>query len=517
MGLLDILLINPPWQTKDGNIWHGVKSTSPPLGLLYVAAYAEKQSRSVKVMDVNAEELHFEDIEAIIARDKPDWIGFTAVTAQITNTHRIARIIKRVSPDSKIIVGGVHATAVPDEVLRDENVDYVIRGEGEIPFFGVVSGEPLDQISGLSYRSGNPLQPIKHNPTAEPITDLDALPTPAYHLIPFDRYRPAVGAYKRLPAVNMTMTRGCPGKCTFCNSAETALRTRTAAHLVHEIQTLQANYGIKEISFYDDTFTIYKQEVIQFCDLVIERKLDLSWSCFARTDCISPTLLAKMKRAGCHQILFGIESADAQILENIRKPIDLERTRQAVRMVQRAGIEVRAAFMFGNPGDTVASLRRTIDFAKSLNPDIAIFNITTPYPGTQMFAWAKQHGYLRTLDWDDYDLANSVMELPTISADEIDRMYKIAYREFFFRPSYLWRRLWKMRSLRDISMNLQALRSIMFAKATTRPKTNRGVIVKEATAEIPNTIGTAPRPKLSPLANSVERQILSQSIMEEPT
>ena len=184
---MDILLINPPWQTKDGNIWHGVKSTSPPLGLLYVAAYAEKQSRCVKVMDVNAEELHFEDIEAIIARDKPDWIGFTAVTAQITSTHRIAEIIKRVSPDSKIIVGGVHATAVPEEVLRDENIDYVIRGEGEIPFFGVVNGEPLDQISGLTYRSGNPLQPIKHNPMAEPITDLDALPTPSYHLIPFDR------------------------------------------------------------------------------------------------------------------------------------------------------------------------------------------------------------------------------------------------------------------------------------------------------------------------------------------
>jgi radical SAM superfamily enzyme YgiQ (UPF0313 family) len=280
---------------------------------------------------------------------------------------------------------------------------------------------------------------------------------------------------------------------------------------------LQANYGIKEVSFYDDTFTIYKQEVIRFCDLVIDQQLDLTWSCFARTDCISPSLLAKMKKAGCHQILFGIESADAQILENIRKPIDLERTREAVRMVQRAGIEVRAAFMFGNPGDTVASLRRTIDFAKSLNPDIAIFNITTPYPGTQMFTWAKQHGYLNTLNWEDYDLANSVMELPTISADEIDRMYKIAYREFFFRPSYLWRRLWKMRSLRDIRMNLQAMRSIMFAKATSRPEPKRGAILKKATAEISSAFGTAQRPKPTPPASKVERLTLSQSIMEEPT
>ncbi len=465
---MDVLLINPPWITKDGNIWHGVKSTSPPLGLLYVAAYAEARGRSVHVMDVNAEQLHFADIESFIARHQPSWIGLTAVTAQIINTHRIASIAKRVSPQSKIVIGGVHATSLPDEVMQDRNVDFVIRGEGELPFGSLVDGESPDSISGLSMRTTNPLQPIRHNPAGAPIQDLDALPTPAYHLIQFDLYKPAIGAYRRLPAVNMTMTRGCPGKCTFCNSAETSLRTRSARHLVDEIEKLQSRYGVREVSFYYDTLTIFKPQVAEMCDLIVERGIDLTWSCFARTDCVSPALLRKMRAAGCHQILFGIESADPEILRNIRKPIDIEQTRRAVRMVQDAGIAVRAAFMFGNPGETVASMRRTIDFAKSLSPDIALFNITTPYPGTQMFDWAKRNGYLRTLDWNDYDLANSVLELPTASSQQVNEMYKTAYREFYFRPSYLLKRFLRLRSWDDIKCNVQAFRSVFFTRSTRK-------------------------------------------------
>jgi radical SAM superfamily enzyme YgiQ (UPF0313 family) len=466
---VDILLINPPWITKDGNIWHGVKSTSPPLGLLYVAAYVEARGRSVHVMDVNAEQLHFADIEAFIEKHQPSWIGFTAVTAQIINTHRIAGIAKRVSPKTRVVIGGVHATALPGEVLQDRNVDFVIRGEGELPFASLVEGDALDSIPGLSMRNANPLQPIQHNPAGVPIQDLDSLPTPAYHLIKFDLYKPAIGAYRRLPSVNMTMTRGCPGKCTFCNSAETSLRTRSAKHLVAEIEKLQARYGIREVSFYDDTLTIFKPQVAEMCDLIVERGIDLTWSCFARTDCVSPSLLRKMRAAGCHQILFGIESADPEILRTIRKPIDIEQTRKAVRMVQDAGIAVRAAFMFGNPGETVESMRRTIDFAKSLNPDIAIFNITTPYPGTQMFNWAKENGYLRTLDWNDYDLANSVLELPTASSEQVNEMYKTAYREFYFRPGYLLRRLLRLRGWDDIKCNVRALRSVFFTRSTRKP------------------------------------------------
>jgi len=236
--------------------------------------------------------------------------------------------------------------------------------------------------------------------------------------------------------------------------------------VVDEIQMLQERYGIREISFYDDTFTVHKNNVMKFCDLIAGRGIDITWSCFARTDCVSPPLLARMRSAGCHQILFGIESADPQILENIGKPIELDQARRAVRMVKDAGIMVRAAFMFGNPGETVASMRRSIDFAKELNPDIVVFNITTPYPGTRMFDWAKEHGYLRPVNWGDYDLANAIVDLPTVSVEQINEMYRRAYREFYLRPRYLLRRLMQMTSPKEIGMNLQALRSVVFARST---------------------------------------------------
>jgi radical SAM superfamily enzyme YgiQ (UPF0313 family) len=461
---LDVLLINPPWITKDGNIWHGVKSTSPPLGLLYVAAYAEAAGFSVRVIDVDADCMSLSDIANAVQQSQPRFVGLTAVTAQIKGARTLAAIVRQASPRSKIVIGGIHATALPEEVLRDENVDFVVRGEGEKSFTDLVRGEPVDSIGGLSYRNGTLLKPFHHNRAEEPIRDLDSLPSPAFHLIRFEAYRPAIGAYRRLPAINMTMTRGCPGKCTFCNSAETALRTRSADHVVDEIQRLQARYGIREVSFYDDTFTIYKQQVARFCELIVERRIDLTWSCFARTDCVSPGLLAKMKAAGCHQILFGIESADEEVLRNIRKPINLDLTRRAVRMVQHAGIAVRAAFMFGNPGETTESMRRTVQFARELDPDIAIFNITTPYPGTQMFEWARRHGYLRTLDWSEYDLGNAVLELPTVSPEEINRMYKTAYREFYLRPRFLWRRLKSIRSLEDVRVNARAMWCILHVR-----------------------------------------------------
>lgn len=139
---------------------------------------------------------------------------------------------------------------------------------------------------------------------------------------------------------------------------------------------------------------------------------------------------------------------------------------QAVRMTQAAGIAVRAAFMLGNPGETVASMRRTIDFAKEIEPDIVVFNITIPFPGTEQFAWARRNGYLRTRDWRDYDGANAVLELPTVSSDEVNRMYRVAYHEFYFRLGYLLRRLARIRTWEDIKMDLRALRSVVKVHST---------------------------------------------------
>lgn len=437
----------------------------PPLGLLSIASYAEREGFRVRIMDVHIERWSIEEFRAALRSVRPRVVGISMMTATAIAANRIARVVKEVHPDCVVVVGGVHAEAMPTECLKNAAVDVVVRGDGEITFSRIVAGELLERIEGVSYRRGTR---AVHNPAAKVIEDLDALPPPAYHLVPMGRYFPSIGAYRRLPAINMLMTRGCPGKCTFCNSAETKLRTRSAEKVVEEIAHLRKTYGIREIQFYDDTFTMFKGNVMKFCELMKERRLGVSWTAFVRTDCFSEVLASAMKEGGCHQVMFGVESGDDEILRNIRKPIDRARTEWAVKVAQRAGLEVRATFMFGNPGETVESMQRTIDYALHLDPDLALFNITTPYPGTQMFHWAKERGYLNTEDWGDYELSGAIMSLPTVSNADIQRMYADAHRKFYSRPIMFLRRLKRVRSISHIIDNIHGFCYIILRRNASR-------------------------------------------------
>ncbi len=449
----DVLLINPPWINRNESIWHGIKGAMPPLGLLSIAAYAEREGYSVRIIDLHVEQWSIEEFRRQLATFTPRVVGISMMTSTAIAGNRVARCVKEVHPDATVVVGGVHAEAMPTECLQNSAIDIVVRGDGELTFSRIVAGQPWRDIPGLSYRAGHR---AVHNAPAPVIDQLDSMPMPAYHLVPMDKYYPAMGAYRKLPAINMLMTRGCPGKCTFCNSAETTLRTRSAEHVVAEIEYLKRTYGIREIQFYDDTFTIFRQNVLEFCRLMIERNVGVTWTAFVRTDCFKEDLAYAMRRAGCHQVMFGVESGDDEVLEVICKPIDRARTAAAVRLARKVGLEVRATYMFGNPTETVKSMQRSIDNALALDPDLAIFNITTPYPGTQMFAWAREHGYLNTEDWGEYELSGAIMTLPTVTPQEINDAYARAFKAFYNRPIVFWRRLKRIRSLSHLIDNIHA-------------------------------------------------------------
>jgi len=238
--------------------------------------------------------------------------------------------------------------------------------------------------------------------------------------------------------------------------------------VVEEIAHLRKTYGIREIQFYDDTFTVMKQNCMRFCALMKERKLGVTWTAFVRTDCISDRMAHALKAGGCHQVLFGVESGDDEILRNIRKPIDKEQTKWAIKTAQKAGLEVRAAFMFGNPGETEKSMQRTLDYALKLNPDLAIFNITTPYPGTQMFKWAKKNGYLMTEDWGEYEVSTPIMSLPTVSPQQVTAFYKQAHKAFYNRPVMFLKALRRMRNLRHFTDNVHAFFYIVLRHGSTK-------------------------------------------------
>lgn len=445
---MKVCLINPPWGTKSDNIWTKIRGTLPPLGLLYLASFLEKEGVTADVLDCQTGLFSWKEIEDALKQKSYDLYGITGTTSIISNAYKIAAIIKAAHPGAKVVLGGVHVTALPEEALEKPTVDFVIRGEGEKALLQLAKGLPLDKISGLSYKRFGKTVHVGA-PGLMPI--LDDIPFPAFHKVNLKNYRPALNSYRRLPAINMMTTRGCPGKCTFCNSADVPLRRRSAENIYEEMKMLSIKHGIKEISFYDDTFTVYHENINRLCDLLLSSGLDLTWSCFARVDTVTLPLLKKMKKAGCHQVMFGIESASPEILRNIRKNIEFEKNKEAVKLAKNAGITVRCTFMFGNPGETEQTIDETIKYSLKLDPDIALYNITTPYPGTEMFRWAKENGFLLSEKWADYDLSEPVMRLPTISVDKLKVKYKEAFRTFYFRPSKIFKKIYNIVTLKEVN------------------------------------------------------------------
>ncbi len=438
----------------------------PPLSLLSIGAVLEKNGFDVKIIDAHLLAMSELQVSEMIADINPSLVGITMMTSTAITAHQIARLTKRVNRNIRVVVGGVHPDALPEETLRNRDIDYVVRGDGEFTMLELAQGVPEEHINGLCYRlNGRPVL----NPARPVLMNLDELPPYAYHLIPMGKYYPAVGAYRKLPAISMLMTRGCPGKCIFCNSAETALRTRSAERVVDEIIHLRDAYGIREIQFYDDTFTVMKNNALHFARLMKERKVGVSFTVFARADCWSQEMAVALKEAGCHQVMFGIESGNTQMLKILRKDIDLEKTKNAVNIAKSAGLEVRSTFIFGTPSETEKTCQETVDFALQLDSDLALFNITTPYPGTQLYDWAQRNNRLLTQDWWEYELGGTILELGSISNVKLREVYDQAFKTYYNRPKMYWRRLRKIHSFRHLKDAIDAFMQIMIkAKLTKR-------------------------------------------------
>jgi len=450
----DVLFINPPWYKESGNIWKEVSACLPPFNLALLAAFVREKGFLVDFLDCNALQIGLDKAKERLPADPPKFIATTAATVLIDNALELVKLAKEKYPNSKIILGGVHATVYPKEVLSSPLVDYIVMGEGEYSLLELISDQNPETIKGAGFKKQG--QPVVNQPR-EVIPDINVFPYLPYDLLPMDKYYPALGSYQREPSFGMITSRGCPGRCTYCkgNLLGDRIRFRSAEKMVEEIEFLQKNYGIRDITFYDDTFTSSQKRVKEFCGLILKKKLDLTWCCFSRVDTVNAELLKDMKKAGCYQILYGVESAVPEILENIKKRITLQEVEETVKATKEAGIEIRLSFMIGNPGETEETIKRTIQYAIDLDPDLVSFNITTPFPGTEMFAWAKKNNYLMHENWNDYNFATPVMKLPTISPEKLLEYYKKSHRQFYFRPRYILKRLKSIKSVDDFKRNFK--------------------------------------------------------------
>ena len=434
---MKVLFVNPP-QTASKYKFMGV--IAPPLGIAYMAGVLQENNIDVEILDASAEDMDFKDVEKELLKKKPDLVALTALTPTIGRALETAQVVKETLPDSIVVMGGYHPTFNFIETLEDENVDIVIRGEGEYIMLNLVQAlenqSSLHDVKGIVFEDKNSKE-IVVNPEAPLIQNLDELPFPALNLLPMKKYR-LLDMDTHM--TTMITTRGCPMQCSFCSSAAMhgkKIRERSVENIVDEIEYLKTNYDIDTIAFMDDTFTLKKRKVMAICDEILKRNIEIMWGCTSRVDTLDEKLLKKMKEAGCITIFIGVESADQQQLDNMCKNTTIAKIENAFKIAHKLKIRTIASVALGMPGDTKEIMNKTVKFVHKLKPNYAIYSLATPYPGTRFYKEAFEKNLIKIKDWSKYTLITPILETIDCSLNDMRKIQAKAFMKFYLRPHYI--------------------------------------------------------------------------------
>lgn len=436
---MKILLLQPNY---DAHVVH------PPLGLGYLAAVLEKDGHQVSLFDGTLHNATLEDFLLAISEFKPDLVGISVLTRGHNRAKKIIKTIKRRFKKLPIVIGGTQVTAAPEIVLKDLGADFSIIGEGEITLSELVKAiggkKSFTKIAGLAYRTLK--SRIRITRPRELIADLDSLPFPAWHLMPPERYRiaPILEPVHANPVAPVLTSRGCPYNCSFCASNITwrrRLRFRSVENVLAEIKMLKNKFGVKEIHFCDDNFTMDIKRAEKICDALIKEQINLPWQCpnGVRIDRLTLPLLRKMKRAGCYSVGLGIESGNQEMLKRVNKQLNLKIVPRILKNLKKTGIESYGFFILGLPGETKKTAQETIDFALKYPFDRVWFNIFTPYPGSSAFDEWIGHRNFSKIDWDKHDCSTAIMAGEDLTPKEIEKLQKQALRKFYLRPKVFFK------------------------------------------------------------------------------
>ncbi|MBI4619759.1 MAG: radical SAM protein [Desulfobacterales bacterium] len=458
---MKVVLISAPYLDVYGSINVGRNHTFS-LGVGYIASYLMRAGYEVSILDPEPLGMTDGDIRTYLRMKKPDLVGVSSATPNFKGAQKMGLFAKE-ETNALIIVGGVHASALPEEVLqRSPQFDLVVIGEGEETMLELCNtmkegASGLEDIKGLMLRKDGAFYRTPPRPL---IQELDNIPFPARDLINLDIYRPQVHLYRGRKSATMITSRGCPAKCTFC-ATEVTMGTRFRSHspeyVVSEIEHLVNDHGVQDIIIVDDTFTINSSRVKKICRLMLEKNLDVGWFCFARVNNVSHELFSLMKEAGCFSVFFGVESGDEQVLKNIKKGATLEQSRNAMRIANQLGLKTMAGFMIGNPGDNHHTITKTIDFALELNPIIGSFNIMTPFPGTEEYYRNLEDNPSEMMNWDNYvpKGVTPLIRLENLSKTDLQRYISKAYIKFYLRPSQIYRIIKNLSSFAEFIVYLR--------------------------------------------------------------
>tara|TARA_B110000014_G_scaffold122645_1_gene84248 strand:+ start:122 stop:1540 length:1419 start_codon:yes stop_codon:yes gene_type:complete len=469
---MKILFLVPPetisLESSVPKALEGGKGYYPKLGLLYVAAYYERETGNQPVfIDCPPENVSQEELSRRVKEVQPDMVAMSIMTFNLLDALHTARILKRDHPNLKVCLGGPHVNLYPKETLHQPEIDYVVFGEGEKIFFHLIqaleSGDSLKSIKGLGWKEKGE----EHINSAETeLLNLNELPFPARHLVDISSYKHIIGEGRQFFTIQAT--RGCPAACSFCDIRKTKFRVRSPESVVDEIEEL-VEMGVDDLFFVDDTITIDKKNVLEICDLIVKRNIKIHFKISARVDTINKEVIAALKKAGCYRIHYGIESASPKHLKYLQKGQTPEKVERACKMTRDAGLGFFAYMMIGIPHETKEEMFETVDFAKKLKPDYAQFSICTPYPKVELYYQMIQEGIVPEDYWQEF-AENPSADFKIkfwnkdFSEEELRDLQDECHARFYRSPTYLMKQITKLRSWSDFTAK---------ARMGTRILTNR--------------------------------------------
>ena len=436
---IEVLLINP---YDENAVKNALGFITPPLNLMYLASSLEEKSYSVKIIDDDLLQKGYENVSKQAEKLNPQLVGVTATTSTIKSALKYLELIKNILPESLTVIGGPHTTFMPYETLKNsDNLDVVVIGEGEETMVDLADHatqniEDINDVNGIVYRDlkdGN-LRTTEKRPL---IKDLDKLPFPARHLVPFDSY-----GVSQEQTGGIITSRGCVYNCNYCSSSlimGKKFRSRSPGNVVDEIEELIDTYHINDIGFMDDTFMLNKKRASDIADEIKARDLDLTFVASSRVDRVDKSLLENLKSSGLKTIYYGVESGSQRILDLMKKGITLKNVEDAVKMAKDVNLEVLTSFILGYPGETEEDMNTTIDFSTKLDSDYCQYSILTPFPGTPIYKDLIEKNLIDNEDWDRYTVLKPILKYNELGLNKklVERKLATAYLKFYARPKYL--------------------------------------------------------------------------------
>lgn len=456
---IDIVLINPGDRKQVyQDLAEDFSAVEPPFWVAVIAAYLRNEGFSVAIVDSNAESITPEETAARVNEINP-YLSAVIVygsqpsgsTQNMTIAGKICMALKN-NTDTKVAIGGLHPSALPQRTLEEESVDFVIEGEGPYTLEALLKvlrsgGSDYSHVPGLWYFENDS---VRNNPPAPLIKDLDRmLPVAAWDLLPMIQYKAHNwhcfdDIYNRIPYGAIYTSLGCPYSCVFCciNTpfGKPGIRYRSPELVVKEIGLLVERYGIKNIKVVDELFVLSEKHYMTIVDVLLKKGYDLNFWVYARVDTVKPENLERMKKAGISWIALGIESANPDIRDQASKRMRVNDIKHVVRMIQDADIHVIGNYIFGLPDDTIETMQETLEMAMDLNCEFTNFYSAMAYPGSKLYEIAMKEGWQLPKEWHGYSQHSyETLPLPTkhISAKEVLKFRDEAFHKYFSNPAYL--------------------------------------------------------------------------------